>query len=69
VPIIFRAKIPDVKSMGEVMDWYNRINTETINYVVQAMPNLDVSDFFRWIIGQLLINHNYRASWSKKMYF
>jgi hypothetical protein len=34
------------------MDWYNRINTDTLYYVTYSIPDSDVSDFYRWIIGK-----------------
>ena len=52
-----RAKISEGrKSREEVLEWYNRINTDTITYVVQSMPDLDVSDFYRWIIGKSIVD-------------
>jgi hypothetical protein len=48
-----RAKIGEgKKSLEEVMDWYNRINTDTLYYVTYSIPDSDVSDFYRWIIGK-----------------
>ena len=49
---LFRTKIREGnKSMIEVLDWYNEVNTKTLNYVTYSIHDSDVSDFYRWIIG------------------
>ena len=49
---LFRTKIQEgEKSLDEVLDWYNEVNTQTLNYVTYSIHDSDISDFYRWIIG------------------
>ena len=35
----------------EVLDWYNQINSKTLNYVTYSIKDSDISNFYRYIIG------------------
>ncbi|XP_023333523.1 uncharacterized protein LOC111705255 isoform X2 [Eurytemora carolleeae] len=49
---LFRTKIPDgEKSMNSVLDWYNKVNTQTLSVVTYSIQDSDISDFYRYIIG------------------
>ena len=49
---LFRTKIKDgEKSMDEVFNWYNELNSNTLNYVTYSIHDSDISNFYRFIIG------------------
>ena len=49
---LFRTKIQEgEKSLDEVLDWYNEVNSQTLNYVTYSIHDSDISDFYRYIIG------------------
>ena len=49
---VFRNKIAERdKSMQEVFDWYNEVNSVTLNYVTYSIQDSDISNFYRFIIG------------------
>ena len=49
---LFRTKIQEGdKTMKEVLEWYNAVNSQTLNYVTYSIHDSDISDFYRWIIG------------------
>ena len=49
---LFRTKIKDgEKSMDEVFNWYNELNSNTLNYVTYSIHDSDINNFYRFIIG------------------
>ena len=49
---VFRNKIKERnKSMQEVFDWYNEVNSVTLDYVTYSIQDSDISNFYRFIIG------------------
>merc|ERR1711892_181889 len=49
---LFRTKIQEGnKTMQDVLQWYNDVNSQTLNYVTYSIHDSDISDFYRWIIG------------------
>ena len=35
------------KRIGEVLDWYEEVNSQTLNYVTFSIHDSDISDFYR----------------------
>ena len=49
---IFRNKLKEGELvMEEVLEWYDRVNGEVLDYVVISIQDSDIRDFYRWIIG------------------
>ena len=36
------------KRIGEVLEWYEEVNSQTLNYVTFSIHDSDISDFYRW---------------------
>ena len=37
------------KRIGEVLEWYEEVNSQTLNYVTFSIHDSDISDFYRWV--------------------
>ena len=35
------------KRIGEVLEWYEEVNSQTLNYVTFSIHDSDISDFYR----------------------
>ena len=35
------------KRIGEVLDWYEEVNSQTLSYVTFSIHDSDISDFYR----------------------
>ena len=37
------------KKIGEVLEWYEEVNSQTLNYVTFSIHDSDISDFYRYV--------------------
>ena len=45
---LYRTKIQEGdKAIGEVLDWYEEVNSQTLAYVTYSIHDSDISDFYR----------------------
>ena len=46
-----RTKIQEGdKAIGEVLDWYEEVNSQTLAYVTYSIHDSDISDFYRRVV-------------------
>ena len=49
-----RTKIQEGdKAIGEVLDWYEEVNSQTLAYVTYSIHDSDISDFYREVGSNL----------------